>query len=165
MPRAARKVPDAEQLEREKKALELRRAGIDYDAIATEVGYASRSGAYQAVQRALARVVTPGVDELRTAEVDRLDRLQAAMWWLALKGDTRAVDRVLRISAERSKLLGLYAPVKTELTVSLDEQQAALIVSAVAAILADLKLTPDQQALAGEVVPRHLAAVESPKAS
>lgn len=46
-----------------------------------------------------------------------------------------------------------------ERQVRLAEQQGALMAAAVKAILDDLGLTPAQQALVGEVVPRHLRAI------
>ena len=160
MPKS-RRLPTEEQLAKERKALELRRAKVTYDVIAKECGFANRSGAYKAVQSALSRTLQEPADELRAAEVDMLDKLHSSVWTRALRGDDRAVLNVLRTSAQRSKLLGLYAPVKTELTVSLDDRQAALIVGLLQAILTDLHLTPAQQTLAGEVVPRHLHALEA----
>jgi hypothetical protein len=43
-------------------------------------------------------------------ELDRLDAMLRACWSKAIGGDMKAVDRVLKISERRSKLLGLDAP-------------------------------------------------------
>lgn len=158
--RGQKQPPTAEQAARQLQALELRRAGVDYQTIADKVGYTNKGTAYAAVQAALRRGFVEPAKELRELEADRLDRLQAAVWSAAIRGDVKAVDRVLRISDQRAKLLGLNAPVKTDVTVRLDEQQAALIVRAIQGILGELDLTEAQQTIAGEVVPRHLRALE-----
>ena len=80
-------VPEPEQLDRELKVLELRRAGLTWQRIAEQVGYADHSGAYLAYKRALKRVLQQPAEELRQAEIDRLDRLQLAAWPKAMQGD------------------------------------------------------------------------------
>lgn len=158
--RGRKATPSAETIRKERDALELRRAGLDYQSIAEQVGYANKSGAFKAVQAALRRGFVEPASDLRDLEAERLDRLQAAVWPAALRGDTKAIDRVLRISDQRAKLLGLNAPTRTDVTVRLDEQQAVLILTAIRAILQDLKLTPAQQKAAAEAVPRRLRAIE-----
>ena len=105
-------VPEPEQLDRELKVLELRRAGLTWQRIAVQVGYADHSGAYLAYKRALKRVIQQPAEELRQAEIDRLDRLQLAAWPKAMQGDNSAIATVLRIMERRAKLLGLDMPVK-----------------------------------------------------
>lgn len=105
-------VPEPEQLDRELKVLELRRAGLTWQRIAEQVGYADHSGAYLAYKRALKRVLKQPAEELRQAEIDRLDRLQLAAWPKAMQGDNSAIATVLRIMERRAKLLGLDMPVK-----------------------------------------------------
>jgi hypothetical protein len=105
-------VPEPEQLDRELKVLELRRAGLTWQRIAEQVGYADHSGAYLAYKRALKRVLQQPAEELRQAEIDRLDRLQLAAWPNAMKGDNSAIATVLRIMERRAKLMGLDMPVK-----------------------------------------------------
>lgn len=111
----ARKLPDPDVLDKERQALELRRAGATYQDIATAIGYATPQGAYLAYQRALKRTLSDaGAEELREMELDRLDRLQRAVWAKALAGEYPAVDRVLKIMAQRAQYLGLYAPAKMQ---------------------------------------------------
>lgn len=105
---------DPEVVEKERKVLELRRAGYTFDDIARSVGYASPSGAFYALSRALTRTLQQPADELRKMESDRLDRLQMAVWARALQGDPKAVDTVLKIMDRRSRLLGLDAPTKMQ---------------------------------------------------
>ena len=157
---ASRYAPSSEQLAKERHALELRQAGIDYATIADQVGISDKGEAYRYVQKALKRTLEPAASSLRELEAARLDRLQAAVWTSAIRGDLKAVDRVLRISDQRARLLGLNAPLKTELTVAIDQQQAHMLLTAIRGILGDLQLTPDQQTLSGEVVSRHLRAIE-----
>lgn len=102
--------PKAETEEKERKALELRRAGVDYATIARQLGYSNRGTVHRMVQKAMARVNKEPAEALRNLEQERLDRLQAAVWQDALKGSYGAVDRVIRIMERRAKLLGLDAP-------------------------------------------------------
>jgi hypothetical protein len=100
--------------EREQRAVQLRRAGMSYDAIAKTLE-CTRSGAFKAVARVLARIAKDAREDaglIRDLEVQRLDALLVAVWPKAVKGDVAAVDRALRIAERRARLLGLDAPVK-----------------------------------------------------
>lgn len=89
-------------------ALKLVSEGKSYDEIADAVGYRQRGSAHRAVFKALAEREEEAVDNLRALEGARLDHLQLALWDKAMDGDPRAVDSVLRIIQERSRLMGLY---------------------------------------------------------
>lgn len=117
MGRTRHRTPDPEVIERERQVLEFRRGGMTFDLIAERVGFSSGSGAHHAFRRALLRTLQEPAEAVRELEIDRLDRLQAAVWGNALKGDTRSVEAVLRIMARRASLLGLDAPQKVEATV------------------------------------------------
>lgn len=114
-----RKTPPPEQIDKEKRVLELKRSGATWDAIAEVVGYANGSGAFKAYQRAMVRTLQQPADELRNAEIDRLDRLQRAYWFEAI-GDRdnppvhKSAEIVLKIIDRRAKLLGLDAPTKIQ---------------------------------------------------
>lgn len=56
-------------------------------------------------------------DGLLEQELDRLGSLQAAVWDSALDGDIKSVRAALALIQERAKLLGLYAPTKSEVRV------------------------------------------------
>jgi hypothetical protein len=71
-------------------------------------GFANRGTAHRVVTKALAERLIDGIDELRDTEVARLDALQAALWPKVERGDTRAVNTVVRIIDRRCRLLGLY---------------------------------------------------------
>jgi hypothetical protein len=93
--------------ERQLMALDLRKAGMQYAAIAQQLNYRSAAGAFAAVRSALKRTLKEPADELRQLEVSRLDAMLAGLWIKARKGDNYAIDRVLRIMERRAKLLGL----------------------------------------------------------
>lgn len=104
-------------MDKERRVIELRRAGVTYDVIADEVGYSNASGAYHAFTRAMKRTLREsGSEELRELEADRLDRLQRFAWPQAAQGDLRSIETILRIMARRARLLGLDSPIKQEVT-------------------------------------------------
>ena len=110
MPQKPAHRKDVNAAERARLALDLRKAGASYEAIARQCGFANRSGAYQAIQRELQRTLQEPADDLRMLEVERLNDLYRAMAPKALSGDTWSVDRCLKIMERRAALLGLDAP-------------------------------------------------------
>lgn len=105
-----RQPPATAVIQKETDALLLRRAGITYDVIAERLGYAHRSSARKAVNRALVRTQQDPADETRRLEVDRLDAIQAAHWREALNGNIASTAQILRVMERRARLLGLDAP-------------------------------------------------------
>lgn len=122
--------------ERRQRALELRKEAKSYRTIAAALGI-SVSTAHDDVQAALAELAAIELEsaaELRTMELERLDllaiealRIMQATHPLVSGGKVfdgyaddgpklGAIDRLLRISESRRKLLGLDAPAKTALT-------------------------------------------------
>lgn len=154
----------AETADRRAKAIALRIAGHEWEDIAEQLGYASRGAAHTEVTRALkANKVAEAeqVENLRYVTGLRLDRLQAAMWPQAIKGDTRSADVCLKIIQQRCKLYGLEAPTQIALQhrVDLDGQ---LVAEAIDAALDALDLTQDQRTTAlGAARERLLAADQS----
>ena len=123
-----------QQIDKEREVIALRRAGYTFDDIAQRLKYSNPSGAWQAYQRALKRtLVEAGTEELRQTELDRLDRLQAAVWNEAMTGNPRAIETALKILDRRAKYLGLDAPIKQEVKVdiadaaSIDAEVARLV--------------------------------------
>jgi len=100
------------------EALRLRSRGMTYQKIADSLGV-TKATAYNRVQRALAAIPAEAVDEYRRLETERLDSLLEMALEKALdpnnKSSLFAVDRTLAIMDRRAKLLGLDAPVKTEI--------------------------------------------------
>jgi hypothetical protein len=82
--------------------------------------------------------IAEGLDQLRDLQDERLNRLLTAAWSNAIQGDSTAIQTVLRIMERQSKLHGLDAPVRTEVTgadggavkvqaVTEEERQAAIL--------------------------------------
>jgi len=94
-------------VERQSRAVELRLAGRTLQQIADALGYASPSGAAQAIEAALRKRVAGTVDHLRQVENARLDAMWFPLWPRMLAGDLAALDRGLKIMTRRAKLMGL----------------------------------------------------------
>ena len=105
-------------IEREYEVLKYRRGGMTFDQIAKKVGYRTPSGARAAFRRAMIRTLQPVADELRETQIDRLETALLAIWAKILKGDLKAVDRLISISRRQSELLGLDAPKQAKLEVT-----------------------------------------------
>lgn len=110
-------------LDRRLAALEMRKAGVIYENIATALGYSSKQAAWRAVQQMLKEVKHEGVESLRVLEGERLDTLFNAAWEIATDTGRRPEDRLQAITAgvrvmdRRARLLGLDAPTKTHIEV------------------------------------------------
>jgi hypothetical protein len=102
---------DTRNHERDQRAWALRLSGATYPEIGAALGV-SMQRAQQICARMLKEhsVSSEQVETHRATELARLDRMQRAIWPEALKGNLGAVDRSLRLSERRSKLLGLDAP-------------------------------------------------------
>ena len=98
------------------KAMQMRIAGLTYEVISRQMGWANKSVAYNACMREMIRLKKEPAQELRTLELLRIDRAQAAIWDQVIKGNHGAIDRFVRLSERRSRILGLDAPAKMALT-------------------------------------------------
>ena len=124
------KADKASYKERLKQALALRRAGVPFQAIADTPGpdgdplFRSRQAAHQAVSKYLREVAQENreqAEQYTQLELERLDHMASRIWNdLSQNVDRedrlRAVDRLLKISEARRRLLGLDAPQRTALT-------------------------------------------------
>src|SRR5574341_199744 len=136
--------------ERRKQLVQLVLAGVDWATIADRLNYASPGAActdYRRAKQASQVELNRSVEEARWMEVDRIDRLQAAVWPKALKGDTRAADTCHRLIMSRCDLLGLKAPTQIQLSARLD-LESAVVAEAVIAALDALGLEPSQRVVA-----------------
>ena len=95
---------------RRARAVELRSAGMTYEAIAAQMGFANKGNVFRVVSEALKAQTVEAVEELRSLEVERLDKLQLGMWQKAMAGDVHAASVVIRVIRERCRLLGLEDP-------------------------------------------------------
>jgi len=107
------------------EALKYRSRGYTYQQIADTMG-CSKPTALARVRRALAAIPAEAVDEYRRLEGERLDNLLAIATHQAMtKKSLFAIDRCLAIMDRRAKLMGLDAPVRTEV-ITLDYIQAEI---------------------------------------
>lgn len=123
--------------QRDAEAARLRSRGLSLRQIADALGYANESGAYKAVQRALAAVPVEAAEELRRLHRRQLDYLARRAWavlecehpLIAANGRIvehdgrplldwrpvlRAIDALLRIMEREARLMGLDAPLRVD---------------------------------------------------
>ena len=113
-------------VERQRQALELRKAGLTLAQIAERLGYRGAQGADAALKVALKRTLQKPADEHRQLDLERLDSLLRAVWAkgaIIAAGQTHIPpdalpywDRILVLLRRRAELLGLNAPVKQEVS-------------------------------------------------
>lgn len=102
--------------ERDMQAMRLRIAGESYPAIAQQLGFNSKQAAFKAVNSLLKRQESEEVEEMRKIEGMRLDADYMAMNNAAKIGEPSVIAVRTRISERRSRLFGLDAPTKQEVT-------------------------------------------------
>ncbi len=106
------------------KALGLRLAGTSYRTIGRMLDV-SYTQAHRDVHYMLKEVVSEPAEQVRHAELARLDRLMLAHWPAAIKGDYWATTVVLQIMDRRIRLLGLDAPHRIDITGWIRERATA----------------------------------------
>jgi hypothetical protein len=99
----------------------LRRAGLSWDEIAKQLGYSSAARASEQFHAFMKDYPREDAVTARDMEADRYDQLQRAIWAKCLKGDNWAIDRVLKIIDQRTRLLGLNAPVQAVAEIGLGD--------------------------------------------
>lgn len=98
------------------RVLAYRRAGVPFDQIADRLNLSPRA-AKALFDKAIG---TYDPEYTKALEADRLDRLHLAVWPQAVAGDHGAVDRVLKISERRDKVLAEPKPNDHALRVAFD---------------------------------------------
>ena len=117
----------SERAVRDGQALELRRAGVTIPRIVAELGYPTAKAAEEGVARALkAQGTTSDPADVRALELDRLDRLQQAVWVKAVKGDPKAIEQAQKLSEARVRLAGIADRGASVLTQAFDSTIASL---------------------------------------
>jgi len=114
--RQARKGKHIEARERERVAMELRKAGATYQQIGAQMGVSDVT-AYRVIRRAVERLNKLVGDEatgMRRLELERLDQIMLSIWPHVKRGNLQAIDRALKCMERRSRYLGLDQPVKIE---------------------------------------------------
>ena len=121
--------------EKELQALELRKRGLSYQAIADTMGYKDKSAVYSMVKKCLERVqldINSSATELKAMELARLDDLlvklnnKLDLDSLSATDLTQLCNTIIKVQDQRSKLEGLYAPTKLEQDVSVKNHEQAL---------------------------------------
>lgn len=112
---AAKARREVDAAERAHQALELRKSGLSYLDVGKAIGR-SESQAWKIVQAALRELPRENAEELRALESARLDELTRLSTIGTKLGDPQAISAAVRVSERRSKLLGLDAPSKHELS-------------------------------------------------
>lgn len=119
-------------IERQARAVELRKSGHTFQQIADELGYAGHQGAYKAVMAALKKTLQEPTDELRSLELERLDTMLRSLWPAIIAANAytpRTVEVALKVMDRRAALLGLDAPKQVEdhrtVTITVMAQQLA----------------------------------------
>lgn len=121
--------PSVAAEERKAKRVEilaLRLAGFSNAQIADRMDL-SASDVDNIIEITLESTKNRAVNEMRELENQRLDRAQSAIWSEVVKGNVQAINTFLRISQQRSKINGIYAPKKIEMSVGIrHEMESAL---------------------------------------
>lgn len=105
----------AEKRERQRKAIELRKAGMTYSQIG-ETLQCDTSTAHRLVKSALDEAIDDDVDDLKRMHMARYDTMLMVTWPGVQGGDGASIDRALRVMDRQAALHGLNAP--KELTIN-----------------------------------------------
>lgn len=107
---------EAMRAERREKCVRLRGAGYHWREVAQELGYCTHVEAMRDFKRAILERPHKAVDEYR-AEADAvLADIIATYHKLAVQGDEKAAQVVIKAIATNARIQGFDAPQKTELT-------------------------------------------------
>lgn len=124
---------DALEVARGARLLRLRAARLTYAQMAEQEGYANAGNARRALGRALARHEAENVVELRAIENEALDQDERVIRQIILNVEApdatrlRAIDTRTRLSARRSRLNGMDAPLQVEVSAGVQQQLAAAL--------------------------------------
>ena len=105
--------------EKARQALNLRTSGLQWKAIAEQLGYSDESGARKAGLNLLERIEFESVGTYRDLNLRRLEDLIRAIWDVAKSGDLYAIDRVRALIKDESDLLGLDSDKKLNVKATL----------------------------------------------
>ena len=97
-------------LDRQVKALELRRAGLTYLEISKKMGLV-KATVWNLVQDALISTIKEPADAVRALELERLDFITRKLEKRVNDGEDKAINTLLKVMDHRARILGLFAPV------------------------------------------------------
>jgi hypothetical protein len=141
----ASRAQQAATADRRAKAIAMRIAGADWQTIANTLDYSGRAAAHKDVTRALEanrKREAEAVETLRQWTVMRYDRLQAAFWPKALKGDVKAAEVVLKCLAGRAKIEGVEAPTRVNIEAQKLGDEIIALINQTAEQTGDSEATP-----------------------
>ena len=101
------------------QCFKLRVRGLTYAEIGAELGISAQA-AHAHVKKYLqetAASTAEVAEEVRTLELDRLDKMLSCLWGAVLDGDPRAVEKALKVMERRAKMLGIDAPTVVHQTI------------------------------------------------
>lgn len=129
-------------------------SGLNYrdiaDALGVSVGTIAND--VKVIVGRLHRETMTDIAQVVDLELRRLDRALNGIWQKVLNGDLAAIDRFLRISERRAKLLGLEVQ-KVEMTKSIKEMTDDELTEFIASIGGAAGLTPTTGSGSGEGTP------------
>jgi len=93
-----------------REAYAMHLAGADWSQVAESLGYSSADSARITVrkilQRAALQLSDEALEDMLGTELERLNALQVSVWPMAMAGDSKSIETVLKIMSTRHKLLG-----------------------------------------------------------
>lgn len=98
------------------RALQVRMSGATLEQVAEAVGYNSSQAVWKAITSMLDREQPIAIAEYRAMHVARIERLLMGVWQAAIGGDDKAQQQALRLLQELGKIMGVYAPIKAEVS-------------------------------------------------
>ena len=114
------KKDDIKRQQERTQAYEMRLSGMTYPQIGGVLGYAPMT-IWRWIKAAIEKQQKPLIDELRTIELDRMDRYLLRLEGEIECGDVKAISTALKISERRCALLGIDAPIKVEGSLAISE--------------------------------------------
>lgn len=93
------------------------------------------------------------VQQMRTIENARIDRAQQSIWTDVLRGDHKAIATFIRLSERRSRINGMDAPVKMDLTVGIRQEMMEQLDQFEAMVMGDIvegQVVEDDTGYAGD---------------
>lgn len=129
-----------EAVDRQRTALELRKAGHTFPQIAEHLGL-SVAGAHKAVQTALRKTLQEPADEYRALHLARYEQIIKTNWRGMLSGLSQPTDAVFRAMKGIADTIGLNTPQKVDLTLIVKQtaEQLGLTPDEADALLADVQ--------------------------
>lgn len=129
-----RRAAEVERAERLQRILTYRKAGLTITEIAAQLGV-HKSTVSRQYQSALKSLYTEDLEEHRALELARIEAMFRKVYPMAMQGHLGAVDRAVKLSESKRKLLGLDQPARVDIgmpDVDLESATAEVLAAAAA---------------------------------